>query len=402
MRYWIVTELFYPEEVSTGYIMTKIAEGLSSRVSVGVICGPSGYQSKVLKANYEINPKILVKRVSVPSFDKNKIVLRVIGFLILTLGFFFKILFNVSKKDKLILVTNPPSLLPVISFLKLIKGFKYTIIVHDVFPENAIAGGLLNKHGKTYKIILSIINWSYKKADDLIVVGRDMRDLFEIKTQMNKPINVITNWADHEMVYPLEDFDLKGYYSLQIEKEIIIQFAGNIGRVQGLDMVFNTIEHLQNENLHFIFIGSGALKDSLIKKSESMTFRKIHFLPPKSRIDQQLFLNACHIGLVTLSPGMYGLGVPSKVYNIMAAGKPILYIGDKNSEIYLYIIDHEIGWAFTWDEQKRLNQFLSKLNYSMLGEIISKGSKARKLVENKFTKDFIIEEYNDVIINGRY
>jgi len=401
MRYWIVTELFYPEEVSTGYVMTKIAEGLSSRVSVGVICGPSGYQSKVLKANYELNPNILVKRVSVPSFNKNKIVFRVIGFLILTFGFFFKILFNVGRKDKLVLVTNPPTLLPVIGFLKWIKGFEYTIIVHDVFPENAVAGGLLNKEGKAYKIILSIINWSYQKADDLIVVGRDMRHLFEKKTQKNKPINVITNWADHEIVFPKENFDLKGYYSLQIENEIIIQFAGNIGRVQGLDLLFNTIEHLQNEHSHFIFIGSGALKDSLVKKSESMKFKKVHFFPPKSRNDQQLFLNACHIGLVTLSPGMYGLGVPSKVYNIMAAGKPILYIGDKNSEIYQYIIDHEIGWAFTWDAQNELNQFLAQIDAGMLTEICRKGNNARKLVESKFTKDFILAAYNEVIINGR-
>jgi hypothetical protein len=401
MRYWIVTELFYPEEVSTGYVMTKIAEGLSSRVSVGVICGPSGYQSKVLNANYELNPEILVKRVSVPSFDKNKIVFRVIGFLILTFGFFFKILFNVGRKDKLVLVTNPPTLLPVIGFLKWIKGFDYTIIVHDVFPENAVAGGLIKKNGKAYKIILSIINWSYKKADDFIVVGRDMRDLFEKKTLKNKPINVITNWADYEMVFPLGNFDMKEYYSLQIENEIIIQFAGNIGRVQGLDFLFNTIEYLQNEHLRFMFIGSGAHKDSLVKKSELMKFKKIHFLPPKSRNDQQLFLNACHIGLVTLSPGMYGLGVPSKVYNIMAAGKAILYIGDKDSEIYRYVIDHEIGWAFTWDEQMELYRFLAQLDIGMLAEISSKGNNARKLVEIKFTMDFILEQYNEVIINGR-
>ena len=401
MRYWIVTELFYPEEVSTGYVMTKIAEELSSTVSVGVICGPSGYQSKVLKANYKLNPEILVKRVSVPSFDKNKIAFRAIGFLILTFGFFFKILFNVGRKDKLILVTNPPTLLPVMGFLKWIKGFDYTIIVHDVFTENAVAGGLLKKDSRVYKVLLTIINWSYQKADNLIVVGRDMRALFEKKNIKNKPINVITNWADHETVYPFAQIDLNKYYALDLGKNIIIQFAGNIGRVQGLDLFFKTIENVQNDGLSIIFIGSGAQKDFLVKMRESMRFKKIHFIPPKSRNDQQQFLNACHIGLITLSPGMFGLGVPSKVYNILAAGKPILYIGDKNSEIYQYVIDFEVGWAFTWEEQTELNQFLTRLDHSMMEEIQFKGNNARKLVENKFTKDFILKEYNEVIIHGK-
>ena len=65
----------------------------------------------------------------------------------------------------------------------------------------------------------------------------------------------------------------------------------------------------------------------------------------RSRSNQNDFLNACDIGIVTLADGMYGLGVPSKSYNIMATGKPILYIGESDSEIALCIKRYNIGWV---------------------------------------------------------
>ena len=178
MRYWIVSELFYPEEVSTGYVMTKIAEKINETESVGVICGPSGYQSGVLHSKYEISESILVKRVNVPRFNKNSLLLRILGFILLTFGIAFKIIVHVKRGDKLILVTNPPTLLPVTAFLKKLKGFRFFIIVHDVFPENAVAGGMISKVSISYKFLLSLFNWSYRVADRLIVVGSDMKELF--------------------------------------------------------------------------------------------------------------------------------------------------------------------------------------------------------------------------------
>ena len=114
----------------------------------------------------------MVKRVNVPIFTKNSLLLRILGFFLFTTGIVFKILINVKRGDKLVLVTNPPTLLPVTAFLKMLKGFQFVIIVHNVFPENAVAGGLIAKKSILYKFLLVLFNWSYRKADRLIVVGR--------------------------------------------------------------------------------------------------------------------------------------------------------------------------------------------------------------------------------------
>jgi hypothetical protein len=103
------------------------------------------------------------------------------------------------------------------------------------------------------------------------------------------------------------------------------------------------------------------------------------------------------IGLITLSPGMYGLGVPSKVYNILSAGKPILFVGDKDAEIARYIHKYDVGWSFTWDNTTALMEFLNGLSEADKNIIHKKGQNARLLVEKKFTKGYIIDQYCEII-----
>lgn len=399
MRYWIISELFYPEEVSTGYVMTKIAEKINETESVRVICGPSGYQSGVLQATYQLSESILVKRVSVPRFNKNSLLLRMLGYILLTTGIAFKILVHVNRGDKLVLVTNPPTLLPVTAFLKKLKGFRFIIIVHDVFPENVVVGGVISEKSILYKLFLALFNWSYQVADRLIVVGNDMKELFYEKVDNKKPIKVITNWADHTAIFPIKTSDFSKNYLPESKNKVLIQFAGNIGRVQGLEQLFRLLGKIKNHSWYLVLIGDGAQKALLEKIVKEYHINNIQFLSSRPRNEQNVFLNACDIGLVTLSPGMFGLGVPSKVYNIFSAGKPVLYIGDRNAEISRYIHANNVGWAFSWDDQDLITNFFENIN-QIADEIPIKGVNARILTERSFTKDTILDNYRSEILKN--
>lgn len=397
MKVWLISELFYPEEVSTGYVMTKIAEKIAEDFSVNVICGPSEYESDVFKANYSINNSIKIHRVTVPNLNKNNLFLRIIRMLLLTFKMGIKLYANVEKGDKVILVTNPASLLVFVSFLKRFKGFKYIIIVHDVFPENLIPAGILSSKSILYRLLISIFNYAYNSANQLITVGHDMKNLISAKVNKSMKIDVIQNWADAEDIYPIIDFNLNEYYKEDFSNKIVIQFAGNIGRVQGLKDFFTLFKEANNPDLVIAIIGEGALKSSLMEMKNLEGLNNIHFYDAKPRFEQLYFLNACHIGLITLSEGMYGLGVPSKTYNILAAGKPLLFIGDKDSEISQYINGSDTGWAFTWDETEKIVKFLNNLNYSDLIAITQKGKNSRRLVNEYFTREVILNKYKQLL-----
>ncbi len=398
MQVWVVTALFYPEEVSTGYITTCIAETLVESAEVGVICGPSNYQSKALLANFDLDPRIKIKRVSIPNLNKNNLFLRSVSLVLLTFGLIYKIILHVKKNDKVVVVTTPPTLIPIASFLKRLIGFKFVVIAHDVFPEILVPAGMFKKDSLVYKTLLNYFNYCYNRACRIIVIGEDVRKLFKRKLKNDLPVSTITNWADFDQITPDHSMNLSKYYNENFDNKICIQFAGNIGRVQGLETIFKILVECTTSNFKLMIIGDGALKSKLIELKKSLNLNLVSFIGSKPRSEQTTFINACDIGLVSIEAGMYGLAVPSKVYNIMAAGKPILYIGDAETEISLYIKEFNVGWAFTWDKKNELKCFLEKLTTEFKSEILEKGQNARNLVERKFQKEQVLELYRQDIL----
>lgn len=394
-RFWIVSQLFHPNETSTAFVMTKIAEQMLNIGEVNVICGAESYQSETLSSANALDQRIMIYRVRDPAWNKNNLVLRSLSFLVLTFGIASKIFFKVKRGDDVILVTNPPTLIIVAALLKKFKKIKLTVILQDIFPENLAVTGLIKRKSRFYKLILYIFNKCYNTADHLIACGSDMKDIFIEKVKPSIPISVITNWADHLDIFPKE-IDPVSYFGNLVRNKVIIEFAGNIGRVQGLDKFVEIFAKVNNPELFLVIIGDGAFKDKLEKIKEAHNLQSILFLPSKPRSEQNDFLNACDIGLVTLSEGMYGLGVPSKVYNILAAEKPILYIGDYNSEIFRYVNEYQIGWAFSWSQVDKLTEFLKTINIGQTANFKQMGKNSRRIVEKKFTKEHILNQYQKV------
>ena len=392
-KFWIVSQLFYPDETSTGYVMTKIAESLIDIGQVNVICGSSDYQSKNLSSKDKLSEKINILRIQTPSLNKNKLINRIFVFFYFTTFVFFKIIFRVMKNETIVLVTNPPTLLFVVGLLKKVINFNLIIILQDIFPENAAASGILNKKTFVYKFILSFVNFGYKQADKLIACGEDMAQYFTTKGVDSNKISVIPNWADHELILPGLNIDRNEYFNMNLNDKIILEFAGNIGRVQGLDSFLNLFEKTNNDKLVLIIIGDGANKKYIEKHIEDKNLKNVFLFSSKPRNEQNAFLNSCDIGLVTLCNGMFGLGVPSKVYNIMSAGKPILYVGDKNSEVDNYISRNKIGWSFDWSEEKNIIFFLNNINQKE--DLYNIGHTARSFVLNNFTQEKVLSQYKE-------
>jgi glycosyltransferase involved in cell wall biosynthesis len=387
---WIISELFFPDEVSTAHILTDIALMKVKRNNVNVICGPIGYEKLYNTKKIDLDSRIKVFRLSLPDFDKNKLFQRVLRLILLTFKMSWAILVKVKRKDSVLITTNPSFLIITIALLKKIKGFNLEILVHDVFPENLVPAGLVKKDSFIYNSLSKIYNNSYRKADRIIVLGEDMKNLLKQKiSPINIKIDIIPNWSDNN-IYPVQDFNISEYLGIDVNNKIVLGFAGNLGRVQGVLEFIDLVSKAQNSNLVMVIIGDGALKAVLKDKIKNL--RNIYYLGPKERGEQNLFINACHVGIVTLLNGMKGLGVPSKTYNLMAAAKPLLYIGDKGSEIDNYIKEYDCGWSFSWENESEILALLKSLTLEGLPNIFEKSLKSKIASEN-FKKDVLLKLY---------
>lgn len=388
-KLYIISELFYPNKTSTAYIMTELANYLENHYQVLVITTDIRYDENVLD-NVQ-NVKYKVVRKTVGDVDKNNLFSRIKGAVGNSILLAFNLFKNIKKKDKALVVTNPFLIIFFVAVIRVFKKFEYTLLVHDVFPENTIPAGLRKEDSTSYKLLKLVFDWSYRKADKVIVLGEDMKKLLIRKGVLESKVDIIPNWYDDDLVSM--DFDREKYLGIQdLENKIVIGFAGNIGRVQGLDEFMGCFNKATNNELVFVVIGDGAMLSKLKEKYEKNN--NIYFLGNKSRSEQSQFLNSFDISLVTLAKGMYGLGVPSKSYNILKSGKPILYIGDDNSEIDRMVKKYNCGWSFNWGNKTKIIDFLRTINSNSL---YAYKDYNEKLADQYFSAEVVKKQYLEIL-----
>lgn len=395
-RIWLISEFYYPVVVSTGYYVTEIAEHLAKQgKEVGVICTNNTYYDTdiVSTAAHEVYNGVDIYRVIDSKVEKNHLVKRAMGLFKSSIS-----LYNLAKKlikkgDEVIILTNPAFMMLFMPKVRRITGCRYHILVHDIFPENLVSIGKFSKQSFIFKGLKRIFDKAYSAADSCISIGCDMTEVIKSKTNSSKPIVQITNWADINDVCLMNKKDTKLYneYKDELQDKTIFMFAGNLGKAQGLDNLLEAISLTSDSSAKFLFVGAGAKSEEI--KKFSLTNDKVIFAGFRNRSEQNDFLNTCDIGVVTLADGMFGLGVPSKSYNLMATGKPILYIGESNSEIASCIAKYDIGWVVEPNKPQALKDMVVEI-VSHPENIAYKGDNALRIANEVFAKPVVLEQYN--------
>lgn len=365
---WIITELFPPDETSTSFIMGEIANACTAEYEVHVICGPDVYDCrKMLDVEHPflLDEAVRLVRVQGIGIDKNTAAGKARALATMSLRLFRLAKKSIRKGDKVLLVTNPAPLILLMASLRRHREFELNLLVHDVFPENTVPAGL-HLPSWLYRFAKVRFDKAYSLVDRFVTIGRDMAEVVKRKAGKDSSVTVVENWADVEGITPIP-FPGSG---------VRMEYAGNLGRVQGLDRLVKELP----EGVELHFYGTGAMENTL----KEMNHPKVFFHGPYFRSQQKDVLGACHAAIVSLSEGMYGLGVPSKAYNIMAAGRPIIYFGPEKGEIGMMVQENRIGylgWPSKWD----------------IEELKEMGRRARALAELKYSKKVILTKFLDAI-----
>lgn len=399
-RLWVVSEVFYPEFTSTGYYLTAIAEGLSNVFDVQVLCGQPNYSMRGTRAaKRERHNNVEIHRASGTTLNKNVILLKLINMVTLSFSMLFAGTAKFHRGNSVLVVTTPPTMPFLIAVASLLRGCSYTLLIHDCYPEELVAVGKLKPNSFAVRVVDYLNRWLYKHARKIIVVGRDMKKLIEGKSRgLDVPVVVIPNWAEVEEVRPQPRSENKLISQLGIEDKLIVMHAGNIGFPTDVETVIELLQELSNdERFHFVFIGDGVKRKLLQQAIDEHHLSNLTLLGPRPRTEQTEFLNACDVGLVSLVGGMYGAAMPSKTYNIMAAGKPILAITDHGSELALVIEENQIGWHLESGNVELLRCTLEQI-YDSRDELVGKGSNARLEAERSYSLSRAIERYKEELV----
>ena len=328
------------------------------------------------------------------AFWKKNPLMRVLAKLWRTLLLSFKAVSIQGKSELLISGTNPEFLLPLIATLKSLKANRWCVVAHDIFPATLIAAGVIrDEKNPLYRFLRLLYSWAYRKADLIVVIGRDMEETL-VQLGVRKDLIVyIPNWVSLADVYPLPRDESPILKTCDLLDKFVFQFFGNLGRLQDLENLLNSIALLkEHTELGFLFIGDGARKSLLEDAVAKQIHPNLHYIGAIPQAKRNLGLNACDVAIVPLKSGVKGLAVPSKFFFSMAANRPILAVTELGSEMDLIIRDHDIGWVVNPSEPRLLADKILAIAANGLETL--NGCSRNILLEN-FSQEYLLRKFSD-------
>ncbi len=345
MKILLLNQVFYPDVLATGQYLGDVAAALAERGhEVTVVTGRRAYDGpeKKFPAN-EAWRGVRILRVPSTRFGKKSKWRRAADFASFIFSCCARLVF-LRRHDAVVALTTPPLISFIGAWRAKLWRAKFCYWVMDMNPDEAIAAGWLRKDSFAGKILERMSRSSFRSADKIIALDRFMRDRIAAKGISPEKIIVIPPWSLDGDVR----FDAAGREQFRrehgLENKFVVMYAGNHSPVHPLDTLMQAAERLKDDgSIAFCFVGGGSeftKVESRKQKAESENWRlKILCLPYQPLAQLSASLSAADAHVVVMGEAMPGLVHPCKIYNILAVGAPVIYIGPQPSHV-TEILDH--------------------------------------------------------------
>jgi glycosyltransferase involved in cell wall biosynthesis len=261
--------------------------------------------------------------------------------------------------------------------MKAIRGPRHFIWEMDLFPDAFVALGALSANGLATRLLGWIEDRTRSHSDGIIVLGPCMRSRLLSRGTPGHLIHVAENWADGSVIVPLPN---------RAAGPLNILYSGNLGLSHDIDTIAAAMLHFRNDaRFAFVFAGGGVGRAKIEQLCETHGIGNARFLPYAERDHMNVHLAQADIGLVTEHTACVGTVVPSKLYALMAAGRPVLFIGPRQATPGTVVNRFQCGWQVNPGDLPALVTLLERLS-AHRGEIAAYGARARAAFEKHYDR----------------
>lgn len=408
----IYAHYYWPDVASTGQILQDLAESMTDVFDITVICAVPSYTGIIpeqyrTKSFYEEEHNgVHIVRVSVPSFDKETKFSRIRNIV----TYFFRArkmtrrLRRRGKQDYVFAISQPPILGGLLGvYGKKKNRAKLIYNIQDFNPEQTIAVNY-SRAKPMLALMMKLDKYSCKKADKVILVGRDMVKTLEDRFRDKKipPHTIINNFVDENLIHPLSPreekvVEFKRKYGL--EQKFVFMYSGNIGLYYDLENLLRVIKTFRrHEEVAFVFVGAGSLEKKLLYYKKKHVLKNVYFIPYQSKDELVYSLNAADVHFVINAKGIKGISVPSKFYGVMAVGKPAFVVLEQGSEARCVIEEAGCGVCCEPGDYESIDRIIRGF---LSGEFNAEemGRKGRTYLEAHLSKSISVQRYIDEILS---
>jgi colanic acid biosynthesis glycosyl transferase WcaI len=256
------------------------------------------------------------------------------------------------------------------------RGSQHFIWEMDLYPDVAVDLGVCRSQSTLTKLIASLADYSRRRADGIVALGDDMQERLLRHGIPAARIKVVHNWADRSEIRP-QPFP---------DGPLTVHYSGNLGLAHDTATIQQTMLQLAaDDRIRFTFAGGGPQRKALQDFCTQNNLSRVDFRPYCRRDQLSSSLAEGHLGLVTQKPETTGSIVPSKVYGIMAAGRPLLYIGSPRATPARIIERFTCGWYVETGASRELAALLTRLAHQP-NEVTEAGERARRAFVDHFDR----------------
>ena len=398
MKILLINQFFYPDPVATSQMMTDLAIDLAARGhTLTVLTSRSTYLSgeSRLPRSQEYRG-IKIYRTFSTNFGKGKTLGRVTDYLSFYLSVFLKALFF-KKQDVVMTLSSPPLIALVGLFLKYLRGHRFCYWVQDLYPEVAVRLGFLTEKSVVTRVSNQVSKFILRRADHVVAIGEYMKELLISKGVSDHHLSVIHNWSDGKEIYPVKKDENPFVKEHDLSNRFVVLYSGNMGHPHPVKAILEAAKELfWNPRVLFLFIGDGARKKEIEAYVKRESLNNVKILPYQPREMLKFSLSAADAHLVSLSEGMEGLLVPSKIYGIMASGRPVIFIGSKKSELGEIIQNARGGYVVSENDSPQLVKYLALMEH--LPDMAKKlGDNNRRAFEQLYDRPLALQKFESLL-----
>ena len=329
----LLLNLYHPPDTSATAKMAKIVvDALAVKHDITILCGRPSYDPTERRDWHffqsEIEGRVKVIRVGSTAYPRLQMKRRVLNYLSYVFLAVPRALF--VDCDVVLAMTDPPFEGIVGAFVALLKGKPYVYNIRDLYPDMAVGGSIVEP-GLLSRVWEKLHRWALRRATRVVVLGEDMRQRIVSKGVDPARIMIVRDGAEIPAAGSSpDDWDPEVIRAIRGDFRFVLLHAGNLGFYGAWETLLAGADKLADEGIGLVFVGDGAQRERL--QAEASGIPNVRFLPffPGSKIPSVLAAADAHV--ITVKRGLEGVVVPSKLYGILAAGKPIVAVAPRECD----------------------------------------------------------------------
>jgi glycosyltransferase involved in cell wall biosynthesis len=337
-----------------------VAEALATRHGVAVLCGRPSYDPTQRHPWYlfrrEKHGDVTILRTGSTDFPRFRMKQRVVNYLTYVALAVPRALF--VPADIVLAMTDPPFEGIVGAFIAMLRGLPFIYNIRDLYPDMALGGGIISP-GSVARIWERWHRWALRRAVRVIVLGEDMRERIVSKGIDPARVLIVRDGAAIAAREASEDPDPAVVSAIRGNARFVFLHAGNLGFYGAWETLLGAASQVAEDGIDLVFVGEGAQHASV--KAAASHFRNVRFLSffPADKVSSVLAAADAHV--VTVKNGLEGIVVPSKLYGILAAGKPVLAVARENCDAARIATSQDCGRAADPDNPAAVAQAMREM-----------------------------------------